>query len=165
MWGLTLLKLVIAQGGMEELVFRGYCFATLRSGGRSHLRATVLAGLVFGLVHVVNLVGADLGAANTWVSLALSVLFGFVVSFASARVFEASGSILPWAVSHVIIDAHNLFDQSTRPDQGLVMFVVTLVSCGLQYLVARRFLNRNRSATNSIDEEFGGHQRRCGEAA
>ncbi len=138
--GLLLLKLCVAQGIMEEMIYRGYAFAALRET-RTHNRAAFLGGVVFGLVHLLNLIGSDLGSWETWFSVAVSVCFGFALTFPAVRIFEAAGmSIWPWAISHTIIDSFNLVDVSSEPQQVYVMLAVTISSCLLQYWMAARWL-------------------------
>ena len=91
------LALACAVGFVEEVYFRGLMLRSLVSLGL--WRAAVITSVLFGLMHLQNLLfGADLAATSLQVVYASAMGFGF------AAVTLRTGVIWPLVVIHALID-------------------------------------------------------------
>ncbi len=84
----SLLLIGIAGPCMEELVFRGYLFRSLRSSGRT-AAAVILSGVLFGLMHL------------NFNQACYAVFLGIVL----AAAVEMSGSIVTSLVMHMVFNS------------------------------------------------------------
>lgn len=103
------IKLFISQGLVEEAVFRGLIFRHLRLRN-SFWTATTLSGILFGLIHLANLINGT--STEILIAVATSILFGFILTFPLAALFElGKGSIFAGALLHLAIDSINCFKE------------------------------------------------------
>ncbi len=106
-------KLLVSQGLIEEAVFRGLIFRHLRIG-RSFWRAATLSGVLFALVHIVNLAKGT--SPEIFMAIGISILFGFILTFPLAILFElGAGSIIAGGVFHLAVDSINCFKELGDP--------------------------------------------------
>jgi uncharacterized protein len=92
-----LLALACLIGFVEEVSFRGLILQALAS--RGVWRAAVISSILFGLMHLQNLLfGADLVATVLQIAYATAMGFGF------ASVTLRTGSIWPLVAIHALID-------------------------------------------------------------
>jgi len=89
--------LAAMTGFAEETVFRGIPIYALHSKG--YMRAAVFSSLIFGLVHLLNL----LQGANLLATIG-QVIFAFLIGFAFAAPLIFTGTIWPIIIFHAIQD-------------------------------------------------------------
>ncbi len=99
-WSLTVVRIVVAAFA-EELVFRGYLYTRLERLLSSPLWATLLAALLFGVVHLNHGAAGALGA----------VFFGVLTTVA----FAATRRLWPTTLAHVAYNL-SLVLLSTEPE-------------------------------------------------
>jgi membrane protease YdiL (CAAX protease family) len=139
-----LLKLLVSQGLIEEAVFRGLIFRRLRQG-RSFWQAAALSGLLFALIHVVNLAKGT--TPEIMFSILISILFGFILTFPLAALFElGGGSIWAGAILHLAIDSINCFKDLGEAGLAMNTYLAFLFVAGVVTLILAR------RATSSITE-------------
>ncbi len=136
--GLVITKFVVAQGIAEEVIFRGFVFGRLRTG-RSFIRAATLSAVVFAVVHLSNFLHGF--SAQVIIGVITSTLFAFVLAYPAALLFERSGqTIWPFAITHVLIDSVNWFENVSVPGPGLYVYLVAvLLTAGWTVALALRF--------------------------
>jgi membrane protease YdiL (CAAX protease family) len=106
-WQTAVIKFFLEAGFAEEVVFRGFLFRKLRAS-RSFLRAATLSGIVFGATHLINLVNGL--TPDVVIGTAISVTFGFLMTYPFAALFEiGGGSLLGGVIFHLAIDSVNFF--------------------------------------------------------
>ncbi|MDQ2757094.1 MAG: CPBP family intramembrane metalloprotease [Actinomycetota bacterium] len=91
------IALAVLVGFVEEVAFRGLILRALAPGGVR--RAAIISAVLFGLMHVVNLlIGADLGA--TLLQVGYATAMGFAFGAAALR----TDTIWPLVLIHALID-------------------------------------------------------------
>jgi membrane protease YdiL (CAAX protease family) len=90
-----------AVGCFEELAFRGFllpfCLERMRGRSRAVFRAALVSSLIFGAVHLVNLLsGASFGA------VLMQIGYSFLIGGMCAAVLVASGSVWMCAAVHAV---------------------------------------------------------------
>lgn len=129
---LLIVVLMVAVGFLEELVFRGLLYRALLTR-RSVMAAVLISGVTFGVGHVVNLARGYSATEQI-----LQVLVGIALGIVLALLFAVTGTILPGAVFHVVL---NIVANLTAEDADLERYVVmvTIVVClGYALYLVRR---------------------------
>ena len=85
----------------EEVLFRGILIYNLKRKGNRDCSCLFLSAAFFAALHLTNLVGLDIG------SVALQVLYSFVVGLVLAAVYLRNRSILQVILIHFLIDFTN----------------------------------------------------------
>ena len=119
-----LLKLVIAQGIAEEVVFRGFVFRHLRVG-RSFWRAALLSASIFSIAHLSHLFKGV--STQILIDMSVSIGFTFVMAPALALLFEYGGNVI-WGCSllHLGFDSINLFAEATSATISLESLIYAI---------------------------------------
>ena len=138
--GFVLFKLVIAQGVVEEVVFRGLIFRHFRFR-HSFWKSCVLSGVLFSLIHLVNLVNGI--STEMLISVATSIVFGFILTFPLALIFETgAGSIIGGGILHLAIDSLNCYKEIGETGIPMTVYLVCLaVSSALIVWYGRKSIN------------------------
>lgn len=117
---------MLCVGFLEEIIFRGFLFQTLRKDGLN--RAVIISSVTFGIGHIVNLLnGAPVGA--TLIQIAYAIAAGFLFTI----LYYKGGSLLPCIFTHSAINSLSVFanEQNLTPVRQLVsggfLFVVAAV--------------------------------------
>ena len=95
-------------GFTEELMFRGITVTTMRDAGFAETRVALWSSLIFGAVHITNIITEGPGA---FVQVAVVSVSGFFF-YLTLRV---TGSIIPGMLLHALWD-FSLFSASIGPD-------------------------------------------------
>lgn len=136
-WFPWLLKFVLAQGIWEECLFRGFAYGRLRDLGYSFYKAASVAAILFGAVHLFNIVSLGISAEAIF-NISVSVIYGFFVTFAACAIYEIAGrSIFPFAIVHVLIDGINLLPNLANQTYPLPYIPALLISCVLLWTSGR----------------------------
>ena len=136
-WLFWLLKFVIAQGLWEECLFRGFAYGRLRDLGYSFYKASSVAAVLFGAVHLFNIFSLGISAEAIF-NISVSVTFGFLVTFAACAIYEIAGrSIFPFAIVHILIDGINLLPNLANQAYPLPYIPALLISCVLLWASGR----------------------------
>ena len=88
----------IAPAIFEEIIFRGVLLAKLRENGRSPLSALWISSLLFGAVHLTNIVG--MRGLDALVQTGYAVVIGLVFGAVCLK----SGDIMAAILAHALID-------------------------------------------------------------
>jgi membrane protease YdiL (CAAX protease family) len=113
----------------EELLFRGYVFASLRNW-RGFWPAAIITGLIFGAVHI--------GSSPIGYALPLAA-FGFGL----CALYQWTGSLYPCIALHALNNAFALgVDQGWGWEIAPLMVGAATVSVGLAALIARALASR-----------------------
>lgn len=112
--------LMVCVGFIEELLFRGLLFkAVLRRG--TLRRAVLIAGVTFGIGHVVNLARGYTGREQI-LQIGVAVALGIVLTL----LFAVTGTIVPLIVFHLLYNIGGSVTAGT-PGSELALVVVTVV--------------------------------------
>ena len=114
-----------APAVFEEVLFRGILIYNLKQKGSSDLSCLFISAAFFAAMHLTNLVGLDV------VSVALQMVYSFVVGMVFAAVYLRNHSILQVIVAHFLIDFTNsLFVEqaSSASPLHLVLFGLLLAA-------------------------------------
>lgn len=116
---------MICVGFIEEVVFRGFLFNSLRKDG---IRIAVLiSSLSFGMGHIVNLFSGE----DTFMTL-FQICYAAAIGFAFTSFFYKKGSILPCITVHCVFNSLSIF--SVQPGfTGKVISSVLLTAVPLIY--------------------------------
>ena len=121
-------------GFAEELIFRGFLFKAMLKDG-DVITAVVVSAVTFGLGHIANLfTGHEL--AETLMQIAFAISYGFLVTM----VFYKGGSLLPYILSHSLVDVFAQFAaQDASPLLNWIVhgIMIVLVALYCLYLVKR----------------------------
>lgn len=94
----SVLLVVVVAPMVEEFFFRGYLFPALRTSMNPWL-AAVIAGAVFGAIHITNYIGEDFLLGLT------AVLSLWVLGFGLCLLYWRTGSLLPCMALHALNNA------------------------------------------------------------
>jgi membrane protease YdiL (CAAX protease family) len=137
---LTIIRVVLAQALLEELVFRGLLFRRLVDQLPLQ-RAAVLSAVAFGLSHVGNLVGKGL-SRQSLVEVGIQVFLTTVLALAPIRlVYNGAGLLWGACIWHLMIDTA-IFFPGVTPDgsSALVLVFGTLLTLPASWVAARTLL-------------------------
>lgn len=113
--------LMLGVGFIEELIFRGFLYrAIFETGGL--WTAVIISGVTFGLGHIVNLLRGYTGGEQL-VQIGMGIVLGIVL----ALLFAVTGSILPGALFHVLLNIEGSLTQRALSGDVVVMLLMTLV--------------------------------------
>jgi len=114
--------LMLGVGFLEEVVFRGFLYKAIlkRSGFK---RAVIISGVTFGIGHIVNLLRGYTGAEQL-----LQIVAGVALGIVLALLFALTGSILPGALFHVLLNIGGTLTQRTLTGDAIAVLVMLMVS-------------------------------------
>lgn len=119
---------------VEELIFRGLLYRAIEKD--SVKQAIIISAVTFGAGHIVNLLTGQ-GSLDTVFQMGYAIAVGF----AFVMVFYKSGSLIPCAVTHAIINItskfanHNISERSeTLWGYGSFLFIVLVAGGYALYL-------------------------------
>lgn len=126
-----------AVGCFEELAFRGFllpfCLERMKGRSRAVFRAALVSSLIFGAVHLVNLLsGASFGA------VLMQIGYSFLIGGMCAAVLVASGSVWMCAAVHAVYNFCGTL--LSRFGEGIRWDTLTVVLTVLIGLFAAVFL-------------------------
>ncbi len=121
---LYMLSMVLV-GFLEEVIFRGLLFQSLRPEGES--KAIVISSLTFGVGHIINLLlGAPL------FETLLQLIYASAIGFCFTAVFLRSGSLWPCILVHAVTNATSILAPDPTQRQR-VFSAVVLTILGISY--------------------------------
>lgn len=125
-------------GFLEEVIFRGLLFTGM---AKTNVRtAIIVSSVTFGAGHIVNL----LFGAPVFDTL-LQLVYASAIGFCYTAVFYVSGSILPCILSHIFVNATNIFAQEPGATAHIVITIVqTLFSIGYGVYLLTRTINKQQ---------------------
>ena len=88
----------IAPAIFEEVIFREIFIYHLKENGQSPLMCTIISALVFGLVHLTNVVGASL------IQTLIQVGYAIVVGLVFGAIYTRSDDLIFLIIVHCLID-------------------------------------------------------------
>ncbi len=137
---LTVIRVILAQALLEELVFRGLLFRRL-SDRLPLRRAAVLSAVAFGVSHVGNLVGKGV-SQQSLVEVGVQVFLTTVLALAPIRLVHNGGGLLWGAcIWHLMIDTAIFFPGATPDASSALMLVFgTLLTLPASWVAARTLL-------------------------
>ena len=109
----------------EEVLFRGIFLYNLKKNGSCDLKCLLISSLIFSVIHLTNIVGADP------TSVALQTVYAFVIGMVLAAVYLRNNSILQVIVVHFLIDYSNrlyLSEPSSTSNLQLALFFILLIA-------------------------------------
>lgn len=117
---------MLCVGFIEEIIFRGFLFRALACKGE--LRAAVISSLVFGALHLYNLLNGGQPAA-----VFAQICFASSLGFLFAVIFSRSQSLAPCVTAHAAINILSVFAKQTAPGYDLAL---TAALAGVSVLYA-----------------------------
>ena len=136
---------MILIGYVEEMIFRGFLFKAMLSGGKT-VTAIIVSALTFGIGHIVNLFAGQ-ASFETVMQILFAVSWGFLFTM----VFYKSGSLIPCIIAHAMIDVFSLYGADSARGDWIyigVTIVVAIIYC----------IYLSKLKTNSIEEQKGEKQ-------
>lgn len=146
--GIFLFIDMLIPGIWEEVAFRGIIL-TLLLKKYSEKKAIIIDGLLFGVMHFLNIIGgADVG------STIIQVLYATTLGFAFAYLYIKTESLVPCIIAHYLIDAINpLFLNVVFRDMllALILALAFVVILGplLIILLIRYIMKREKKFQNT----------------
>lgn len=89
---------MILVGYVEEMIFRGFLFKAMLSGGKAGT-AIIISSLTFGMGHIINLFTGQ-ASFETIIQVIFAISWGFILTM----VFYRGGSLIPCIIAHAMID-------------------------------------------------------------
>jgi membrane protease YdiL (CAAX protease family) len=128
-WLWILVGAIVLNGIGEETLFRGFIFGHLRRAGMSFVRASLIALVIFTMIHLLLFV------QNPFVVALAGTLIALVASFPFAYLFERAGfSIWPTVILHVA--AHSIRLVAVPEPYSMTILVAWLVvQIGMPFLI------------------------------
>lgn len=83
---------LIFNAGFEELVFRGFAFAAIKSFELSDTKSNIIQSILFGLIH--------LYAVPSIIGICLHTLYGYILG----KIYLSSKSLTPGILLHLLIN-------------------------------------------------------------
>lgn len=139
----------IAPAIFEEVIFRGIFLYNLKQNGCSVLKCMLISALVFSAVHLTNIAGLNL------VSLALQVIYSFVIGLVLAAVYLRNGSLLQVIFAHFLTDFSNrifIEQASSTTTLQLILFVLLLLAETVYAFQLIRLIKGNIQMFSSEDK-------------
>lgn len=133
---------MLCVGVIEEIIFRGFLFRALAH--KSEMRAAVISSLVFGALHLYNLLNGGQPMA-----VFAQICFASSLGFLFAVIFSSSQSLAPCVIAHAAINVLSVFAKQTTPGYDMALAAVLT---GVSLLYAFRLLNGAREEKKTIDE-------------
>ena len=116
---------MVLVGYVEEMIFRGFLFRAMLSGGKAGT-AIIVSSLTFGMGHIVNLFTGQ-ASFETVVQMFFAVSWGFIFTM----VFYRGGSLIPCIIAHAMIDV--LAQYSTDSALADWIYIVATIVVGIAY--------------------------------
>ncbi len=140
--GLTVVRVILAQALLEELVFRGLAFRHLAEQLPLR-RAALLSAVAFGLSHVGNLVGQGV-APQALLEVSIQIFLTMVIALAPIRlVWNGAGLLWGACVWHLMIDTSIFFPgASSDAPSALVLVLGTLGTLPASWIASSLLLRR-----------------------
>ena len=112
---------MINVGFIEEIIFRGFLFKMMAKDNIK--KAIIISSITFGIGHIVNLLnGADLIPTLLQICYAVSIGYLFVT------IFYKSKSLIPCIITHSLINALSIFDNSSILYLGSAFLIIISLS-------------------------------------
>ncbi len=136
-------KLFIAQGLIEEAVFRGLIFRHLRKYYSFTFSATA-SGFLFAAIHLLNLMKGT--SPEILTAVATSVVFGFLLTFPLASLFEIGNySILAGCLYHLAVDSINCFNELGDSGSSMNTYLAFIFLSGMTvFLMSKKYILKSR---------------------
>lgn len=138
--GFTLALLLGTQcvGWAEETMFRGIGVTTFRRNGYSEHRVALWSSIVFGLVHLSNLLGGGAGAIGQAVIVSFAGYFFYLVRRVSHS--NAVNSILHGLFDFMILTGTAIIPVGEPAYSGVAVAVLVYLVLGIVLLIRRHHI-------------------------
>ena len=157
---LTLIGIFFSEMGtgvLEELVFRGYFFNAfvdrLGNSKKGVFASMILSSSVFGLIHILNLIGHPELIVATIAQVIYAIMFGCFF----CMIYYCSGNIWPCILLHGIIDFAakfwDAFNPAPRVDDTIFMGIFSVAVCAILMISAIIQLNKEYKNTALENKE------------
>ncbi|MDE7171503.1 MAG: CPBP family intramembrane metalloprotease, partial [Oscillospiraceae bacterium] len=114
------LTAMLFTGFFEELLFRSYLVRLLLN--KSKVLAIAIPSLLFGMVHLVNLLGgADIG--QTLLQVCYASAFGFMCT----AFFYKTNNIIPCMICHSLVDMTNVIAPSSSVTDDIIFSIIVIL--------------------------------------
>ena len=109
-------------GVVEEIIFRGFLFNSMKKTG-SLTAAVIVSAITFGMGHIVNLLTGH-ATGETLVQIIFAVAWGFLFTFAYLK----GGSLLPCIAIHSLIDVLSVFARDNEAAHWIIIIATVLTA-------------------------------------
>jgi len=146
---LTIVRVLLAQALLEEIVFRGIAFRRAAET-MSFARATVVSAIAFGISHIGNLVGRGT-SEQALAEVGIQVFLTSILALAPIRLFKSSGGVLWGAcIWHLMIDTSIFFPKLTPDSSSALLLVFGSLATLPTSALAARWLGGNLKARVAV---------------
>ena len=135
---LTLGAACLLVGFGEEGMFRAIGVTSLRQRGLTETRVALWSSLLFGAVHLSNLIGGNAGAIGQAVAVSFAGYFFYLIRRVSRS--NILNSILHGGFDFMILSGTAIIPKGEDPHPGVVLAVVVYLVCGILLLVRRHHI-------------------------
>ena len=139
--GTFTILLVIAAlcvGFGEEGMFRCIGVTSLRQHGLTEGKVAFWSSLIFGLVHLTNLIGGNEGAIGQAIAVSFAGYFFYLIRRVSRS--NILNSILHAGFDFMILSGTAIIPEGEDPHPGVVLAVLVYVICGVLVIVKRHHI-------------------------
>ena len=138
--GFTLALLLATQcvGWAEETMFRGVGVTVFRQNGFTEGKVALWSSIVFGLVHLSNLIGGGAGAIGQAVAVSFAGYFFYLVRRVSHG--NIANSIIHGLFDFMILSGTAIIPQGDTGYPGVALAVLAYIVCAIVLLVRRHHI-------------------------
>ena len=127
--------LMICVGFLEELLFRGFLLRGILKTSSLN-RAVLISGITFGIGHIVNL-ARGMSPAEQTIQIVAGIFLGIVLAYCAV----ASGTIIPQAIFHTLLNISGNLTSSSVEVETMVLLATVVISV-FYSLYLRRLLTQ-----------------------
>lgn len=134
--------LMLCIGFVEEVIFRGFLFCAIAKDNVK--TATIIAGVTFGIGHMINLVnGSGMGLIANLFQIVVAIAFGFLF----ITLFYRGGSLLPCIIAHSAINILSAFANETGLTiEKHIVFVLIELGCVSKVTNRENYASQRKAA-------------------
>ena len=138
--GFTIVLAVVALfvGFGEEGMFRCIGVTSLRQHGLSEGKVALWSSVIFGLVHLTNLIGGNEGAIGQAIAVSFAGYFFYLIRRVSRS--NILNSVLHGGFDFMILSGTAIIPPGEDPHAGAILAILVYLVCGVLVLVRRHHI-------------------------
>ena len=128
---------MILVGFLEELIFRGFLFTSLKKEGIK--TAIIISSITFGMGHIINLVT---GNSNNLIFTLIQIEYATMVGFLFTIIFYKTKNLIPCIVAHSLVNSLSILVDTSMlslMDEIIVALIWTIISITYSVYIIKKF--------------------------
>lgn len=129
-------------------MFRCIGVTSLRQQGFTEGKVALWSSLIFGLVHLTNLIGGNAGAIGQAVAVSFAGYFFYLIRRVSRS--NILNSLLHAGFDFMILSGTAIIPKGEDPHPGVVLAVLVYLVCGVLVIVRRHHIEPRTEASSAV---------------